>query len=74
MDKSSQVSSGDLWSPLCLGSDLDLRQVQHGPLVGDDVKVHSLPHSVAHQAAHVPLPGDDDQVHACVGSNQQENP
>lgn len=47
-------------------ADLDLRQMQHGLLVRDDVKVDCLPHSMTHEAAHVPLPGDDDQVHPCV--------
>lgn len=51
---------------------LYLGEMQHGPLVGDDVKIHGLPHGVTHQAAYVALPGDDDQVHACVRSHHQQ--
>lgn len=35
-------------------------------LIRDDIKVHSLPHSMTKKVAHILLPGDDDQVHSCA--------
>ena len=44
-------------------SNLDLCEVEHGLLIGDDVKINRLPHSMAQEAAHVPLLGNDNEVH-----------
>lgn len=47
-------------------ADLNLWEMQHCLLIRDDIKIHSLPHSMSQEATHVPLPGDDDQVHPCA--------
>lgn len=48
------------------GADLNLRKMQNGLFVADDIKIHCLPHGVAQQIAYSLLPGYYNQVHPCV--------
>lgn len=47
-------------------ADLNLRKMQNGLFVADDVKIHRLPHDVPEQIAYSLLPGYYNQVHPCV--------
>lgn len=52
---------------------LVLSEVKHSLFVGNDIKIHCLPHSVTQEAAHVPLLGDNNQVHPCERGNPWVN-